>query len=138
MEIGRWQVTEWLENYEKLGVDVSAVSYDCGGSGGGGGHATGGGVWSAVLAKIMLDQAVEKLPPQLKDPVRLRWLARDRLRRDQILKQLGTSKWIYYSRCDFAVAVLTELVNGREVNDLKKFMEEIYLGDDLTKPDTIV
>lgn len=135
MEIGRWQVTEWLENYEKLGVDVSAVAYDSGGTGGGGGHSSGGGVRSAVLAKIMLDQAVEKLPPQLQGPVKLRWVSR--LRRDQILKQLGTSKWVYYSRCDFAVAVLTELVNGRQVDDLKKFMEEIYLGD-LTKPDTMV
>lgn len=124
MEIGRWQVAEWLEDYEKLEVDVSAVSYGSGGSGGGGyGH--GGGVKSAVLAKIMLDQAVAKLPPQLQEPVRLRWV--DRARRSDILKKLGTSKWIYYSRCDFAVAVITEMVNGRQP-DLKKFMEEIYLG----------
>lgn len=124
MEIGRFQVMEWLENYEGLGADVSAVSY--GGTGAGGGHGSGG-VRAAVLAKIMLDQAIEKLPGQLQEPVRLRWV--DRLRRDQILKQLGTSKWTYYSRCDFAVAVITEAVNGREIKDLKKFMEEIYLGD---------
>jgi hypothetical protein len=124
LEISRYLVAEWLEDYEKLGTEVSAVDYKKGGGGGSGD--AGYGVRSSTLAKIMLDQAIEKLPGSLREPVRLRWLVRER--RSDILKQLGTLKWIYYSRCDFAVAVLTELVNGRQPEDLRKFMEEIYLG----------
>lgn len=125
MEIGRGQVAEWLENYERLGVDVSAVAYGSGG-GGSGGYGSGGQVKSAVLAKIMLDQAIAKLPGHLRDPVRLRWV--NVTRRSDILKQLGTSRWVYYSRCDFAVTVITELVNGREF-DINELAAEIYLGE---------
>jgi fimbrial chaperone protein len=73
------------------------------------------GITGGFLNKVMLDDAIGKLPPPLYVAVKCRWV--DRLPLGQTLRALeklgvGVEKSQYYRRCDAAVKAIQLLLNG--------------------------
>lgn len=67
------------------------------------------GITNRLLTKIMLQEAIGKLPADLYRVVYFRWI--DKLPLGFVLMQLGYSKDQYYYRCDKAVACLYDIIN---------------------------
>lgn len=66
------------------------------------------------MIKIMLDDAIQRLPPALREVVIYRWI--DKCQRTLILQKTGLAKDTYYARCDDAVDHIYQDVNGLAPN----------------------
>lgn len=120
-----------LENYQALqACDVSlyevatnsgSKSYD--------------GVTRRQLNLIMLDDAIAGLPPSVWVCATARWVAKRPL--GETLRKLGVSKDVYYSRCDLAVDLIYEQVNGRLANYKELAAKILKEEKGLTKPPKI-
>lgn len=106
----RRAVQSWLEHYEALQAGDRPMDYVPGNSG----PRTRDGVSGGRVNRIMLDDALKKLPPLLLACVTYRWLRP--IRRKEALERLGVSKDVYYRRCNWAIDYLYAEVNGLAVN----------------------
>ncbi len=98
-------IRNWLNNYDIL---VHGGRPDDG-NGGNSGCKPVDGITNRQLTKIMLQEAISKLPTELKHVVYFRWI--DKLPLCFVLAQLNYTKDQYYYRCDKAVACLCDIVN---------------------------
>lgn len=102
--ITRKTVRLWLDNYDVL-VHGGRPDKDSGNSG----CKPIDGVTNRWLTKIMLQEAIGKLPADLYRVVYFRWI--DRLPLSFVLAHLNYTKDQYYYRCDKAVACLCDILN---------------------------
>lgn len=68
------------------------------------------GISGGQLNKLMLDQAIENLPPLAKACVKARWV--HRLPKGKTLRVLGITDGVYYNRCDLAINLIHAAING--------------------------
>lgn len=105
--VSKKNIRRWLENYESLAAGDcppdaipthSAAKALDGWTGG-------------KINKIMLDQAIDKIPDRLtKACVYARWIYR--LPLGETLRKLGLTKDAYFKRCDTALDFVCNYVNG--------------------------
>jgi hypothetical protein len=115
-------VRGWLENYHVLAAGDKPLDAVPANSG----PRPYDGVTGTQLNKIMLDMAIQALPPHLKACVYARWIRKWPLRKS--LASLGLIKETYYNRCDQAVAFIQKHINGRAVG-VKALAEKILSND---------
>ena len=105
--VSRNTVRRWLNNYESLltgSPPDDAIPQNSGAK-------PTDGITNRQLTKIMLDQALDALPKDLKQVAYYRWLERWPL--SVTLMYLGLTKDQYYYRCDLAVDHIYHYLNGR-------------------------
>lgn len=110
--VPRSQVKAWLEHYDAL--DAGDCGFDEDAPPGNSGPKEYDGVTGLRMIKIMLDAAIQRLPPALRQVVIYRWI--DKAQRSVILQKTGLSKDTYYARCDQAVDTVWQDVNGLAPN----------------------
>lgn len=103
--IAQKTVRKWLDNYTYL---VHGGRPD-GESSGNSGQKPIDGITNRQLTKIMLEDAISKLPRDLQRVVYFRW--QDTLPLSFVLTALGMTKDQYYYRCDKAVACICDIIN---------------------------
>jgi len=108
--ISKKTIAYWLENYDSLQakdrpLDAPVVSS---------GPKPADGVTSNQLNKVMLDQAIENLPPLTKACCKARWVYRFRIK--QTVRTLDITTAIYYSRCEMAVDLIYKELNGEKAS----------------------
>lgn len=107
-EISRDTVRRWLQNYETMLTgsppDGDTIPHN-------GGAKPKDGITNRQLTKVMLDQALEALPRDLKQAAICRWLEHWPL--SVTLIYLGITKDQYYYRCNIAVDCIYHYVNGK-------------------------
>ncbi len=109
--ISEAQVREWLENWISLAIcdkffdalpsNSGAKAFD--------------GISGARINKIMMEDAIQKLPIELQRVVHFRWTG-NKVRLRDALKCLGYGKSEYYRRCDLAVTAIYRIINGLALN----------------------
>ena len=102
--IPKHTIRKWLDNYDYL-VHGGRPSDTSGNSG----AKPVDGITNRQLTKIMLEDAISKLPTELQRVVYFRW--RDKLPLSFVLIKLELTKDQYYYRCDKAVLELYKLIN---------------------------
>jgi len=115
--ISKEQIRDWLENWKSLEAGdklPDAISLNSGST-------SMDGITSGQINKIMLDDALSKLPSELKRVVYLRWTSAEKIRFKQALWALGVQKSEYYRRCDLAIAKLYDIINGLALNYAKLY-----------------
>ena len=110
-------VRNMLENYQALESGDRMP-----GNGGNSGPKAYDGINSRFLLKIMLDDAITKLPKKLYDAVVCRWLSPVAV--EKALDLQGTEKSEYHRRCDKAVGYIHCKMNGR-ADCYEKFFDTI-------------
>ncbi|MCO5387812.1 MAG: hypothetical protein NHB14_20815 [Desulfosporosinus sp.] len=105
------QVREWLENWLSLAIcdkmpdalpaNSGAKAFD--------------GISGARINKIMMEDAIKKLPIDLQRVVHFRWTGPKVKLRDALIC-LGYGKSEYYRRCDLAVIAIYRIINGLALN----------------------
>jgi DNA-directed RNA polymerase specialized sigma24 family protein len=108
--ISKKVIKRWLEEYDYLAAgdrppdapptNSGPKAYD--------------GVSAGKLNKIMLDQAIDRLPPLMKACIRARYIYKLPLK--ATLRALGIGPKIYYNRCDLAIRHIYYQLNGRTAN----------------------
>lgn len=81
------------------------------------------GINSRILLRIMLDEAIGKLPIDLKRAIYYRWLRPVGL--GKALMACGVKKTEYYRRCELAVHKIFLALNGGDPACAKNFAEKI-------------
>lgn len=119
--VSRRIIRFWLDNYQAIAAhdlvldalpkNSSAKPYD--------------GIANSQMNKVMLDDAIKKLPPRIGACAVARWIKRWDTR--QILKTLNISREVYYERCDDAIELIYQRLNGSAIN-YGKLMDEIKKG----------
>jgi len=108
--IAKETVKKLLANYQGLiAGDLAVDAMPCNS-----GPKAYDGVTGMLLNKIMLDEAVESLPPKLRACVTLRWLRGKS--RGETLMELAIGQKEYYKSCDLAVDAIYRKINGRATN----------------------
>jgi len=103
-------VESWLENYQALIAGDSSADAPPSNSG----PKAYDGINNRILIRIMLEDALSKLPEHLYNTVCHRWLMP--VGRDKALDLLSCSKDVYYARCNKAVDTLHSTINGLSEN----------------------
>jgi len=119
--VSRRVIRAWLDNYQALeaqDVEVDAIPTNAGAK-------SYDGISSKQLNKVMLDDAINNLPPRIKLCVYARWIKR--LGLGEALNKLGVSRAVYYIRCDQAVELIYWQMNGLAAN-YRNLVEEIKKG----------
>ncbi|MEC3841558.1 hypothetical protein [Bacillus amyloliquefaciens] len=80
------------------------------------------GVTGTQLNKIMLDSAIENLPPTIRSCVKCRYVYK--LPMSLAIDTLGIPKKAYYKGCSKAVDLIYKELNGKSAN-AKAFLEKI-------------
>ena len=117
--LSRKVIRKWLADYQAF----TAGDYSIDDTPRNSGPKAYDGVSGAKLNKIMLDQAIEGLPQGLKACVYARWVYCLPLK--TALKKLGLEKTIYYARCDKAVEMIYQRMNG-SMAGAKLLVETIF------------
>lgn len=81
------------------------------------------GITAGQLDRIMIDQAIEKLPRMEKACCRGRWILE--LKRHEILKALKITPRAYYDYCNSAIAFIYREINGEKIGVLE-LMDAIF------------
>ncbi|MED3571946.1 hypothetical protein [Cytobacillus praedii] len=108
----------WLENYEAL--ESGDVPYDAPPTNSG--PKAFDGITGNYLNKVMLDQAIEKLPKLEKALVKARWVHKFAVKRTVTV--LNITKELYYIRCKKAVDLIYNEINGERAA-VKRLLEKI-------------
>lgn len=125
--VSRKTIREWLDNYQALAAqDVMPDAIP-----GNTGPKAYDGVSGAQMNKVMLDEAIQGLPPRIRACAVARWVKRWEIR--CILVKLKISRDVYYIRCNQAVDLIFIQLNGTAIN-YKNLVNEIKKG--LTFPPT--
>jgi len=95
-----------LENYQALASGDRPADYQPSNSG----PKAYDGISNRILNKIMIDDALKKLPKDLHDAAYYRWIRPIGV--DKTLRILGCSKDTYYGRSNRAVDTIYGIVNG--------------------------
>jgi DNA-directed RNA polymerase specialized sigma24 family protein len=108
--ISKKTIKRWLEDYEYLTAgdrppDAPPTN---------GGPKPDDGITNGQLNKLMLDQAINDLPPLMKACVKSRYVYK--LRLGKTLKVLGISGGVYYERCRMAIDHIYAQLNGEKAN----------------------
>lgn len=106
------KVRIWLENYPAL--DSKSAAFDTEEVVANSGPKEYDGITGRRLAKIMIDEAIGRLPEDLRVVVKARWLERWPLRDSLVAAQCKKSQ--YYRRCDAACQAIHKSVNGLAIN----------------------
>lgn len=104
--ISKKVVRYWLDNYASLIANdrpVDAVPSNSG-------RKSYDGVSWKQIDRIMLEEAIDKLPELLKNCVNARWVNPGPL--GETLRQLGLTKDKYYKRCSWAIDSIYYYING--------------------------
>lgn len=110
----------WLENYEYLEAGALIPTDEVRSTGGA--QKAEDGKTANELNKIMLDQAIEQLPPLQRACIMARYVKK--LKRDRTLKVLEISASIYYERCNMAIEEIHTQING-EKKQYKGLLDKI-------------
>ena len=104
-------IREWLENWESVKVgdrlpdalpsNSGAKAFD--------------GMTGGKINKIMLDEAIGKLPRDLRRVIFFRWTG-PKVKLRKALAILGYGKSEYYRRCDLAIDGIYRRINGLALN----------------------
>lgn len=97
-------IRKWLDNYDYLVYGGRPPDI-----GGNSGVKPMDGITNRQLTKIMLEDAIGKLPTGLRKVVYFRW--KDKLPLAFVLIKLNLTKDQYYYRCDKAVQKLYKIIN---------------------------
>lgn len=104
--IARKTIRQWLDNYAVLvhgGKPADDIPHNSG-------CKPVDGVTNRWLNKMMLQEAIDKLPKELRQIVYFRWI--DKMPLSFVLSILDLTKDQYYYRCDKAVESLYKSING--------------------------
>jgi hypothetical protein len=99
-------ITSWLEEWDSLVAGdrpLDAIPTSSG-------PKTMDGVSNGTINKMMLNAAIEDLPPVLYVCVMYRWV--DQWKLADVLDHTGIAKSTYYRRCDKAVEFIYYHING--------------------------
>ena len=110
--ISKTQLRDWLENWLSFAVGdklPDALSVNSG-------VKSRDGVTGGQINKIMLDDAISRLPSELQRVIYLRWTSPTRIQLRDALRALGVQKSEYYRRCNVAVDKLYDRINGLAIN----------------------
>jgi fimbrial chaperone protein len=110
--ISKAQLRNWLENWLSFTTgdllpDAPAINS---------GAKSRDGVTGGQINKIMLDDAINRLPSELRRVIYLRWTSPGEIKLRDALRALGVQKSEYYRRCDVAVDMLYDRINGLAIN----------------------
>jgi fimbrial chaperone protein len=108
--VSKKAILYWLENYESLQAKDTPPDAIPGCSG----PKAYDGVTSNQLNKLMLDQAIDRLPKLAKACCKARWVHRFSV--NKTLKMLDIEKQVYYNRCKLAVNLIHKDINGERAN----------------------
>ena len=125
--ISRKVIRSWLDNYDSLAAQDVAVDALPSNSG----AKSYDGVGGSQMNKVMLDDAIEHLPPLIRACTIARWIKRWDTR--EATKTLRVSRDLYFIRCSQAVDLIYLQLNGSAVN-YRNLVKEIKKG--LTIPPT--
>lgn len=103
-------IKRWLEEYEYL--EAGDLPPDAPPSNSG--PKSKDGISGRQLNKLMLDQAIEQLPPLQKACIKARYV--ERLPLKVTLRGLEVSAKVYYNRCDVAINNMYYYLNGKAAN----------------------
>lgn len=81
------------------------------------------GITAGCINRIMMDDAIKRLPSELQRVLYLRWTSPRKIKLTDALSALGIRKSEYYRRCDLAVDKLYELINGKPANYANLYAE---------------
>jgi hypothetical protein len=107
--ISKKAVRYWLENYEYLEAGDRPPDAPPSNSG----PKSPDGVSANQLNKIMLDQAIENLPPLHKACVKARWVYKFRMSHTLRTLEIGSS--VYKQRTNEAITLIHDELNGDKV-----------------------
>lgn len=117
--VSKKAVKRWLEDYEYIAAGDSPPDAPPSNSG----PKNNDGWGAGKLNKIMLDQAIENLPPLVRACVKARWVHKLPLRKT--LRILEIKEGVYYNRCDLGVDLIYQELNG-EVGRYKALYDKIF------------
>jgi DNA-directed RNA polymerase specialized sigma24 family protein len=117
--ISKKNIVRWLEHYEYLQVgdqqpDALPMST--------GGPKADDGISGGFLNRVMLDQAIDNLPPLMKACIKARYV--HKLPLGKTLRVLGIGQGVYYERCKMAVDHIYKELNGDRLG-VKALLEKI-------------
>ncbi|WP_214737428.1 hypothetical protein [Exiguobacterium sp. s162] len=104
-------ILHWLENYSSLRAGDRPVEEVIGS---GGGPKSPDGITNSTLNQIMLDQAIENLPPLTRAICKARWVYQ--FPRRKTMKTLMISEGVYNQHRRAAVDLIYRDLNGEMVN----------------------
>ncbi|AYP68433.1 hypothetical protein HWB91_gp63 [Bacillus phage vB_BboS-125] len=116
--VSKKAIQRWLENYEYLEAGDTPPDTPPTNSG----PKNQDGISGGQLNKLMLDQAIENLPPLAKACILARWV--HKLSRAKTLRVLGISDAIYRNRCSLGIDLIHSEING-EVGRYKALADKI-------------